>query len=251
MGFAAIAELTHEMEDVFELLRQRAGGLEPGGGRRACSPASTRSRRRSSRSRPTAARSSIPQPLIERLRQLVRDRTPEQALERAGGAEIPDIAALEAAREAGARVLHVVATLDDEVLMPAVRAHMLFAALADYGEMIGSVPSPEGVEHFDGREIEALARQPTTTRSDVAQAARSGIATSSQRSCATDTELTPTAAAGPRSPSRAPTPSSDRPARAGAPTRRRPRRLAGTRRRGAPPAGRPAPSASTPSGSTR
>ena len=27
MGFARIAELTHEMEDVFELLRQRAGGL--------------------------------------------------------------------------------------------------------------------------------------------------------------------------------------------------------------------------------
>ena len=27
MGFAAIAELTHVMEDVFELLRQRAGGL--------------------------------------------------------------------------------------------------------------------------------------------------------------------------------------------------------------------------------
>ena len=27
MGFAAIAELTHEMEDVFELLRQRTGGL--------------------------------------------------------------------------------------------------------------------------------------------------------------------------------------------------------------------------------
>ena len=27
MGFSAIAELTHVMEDVFELLRQRAGGL--------------------------------------------------------------------------------------------------------------------------------------------------------------------------------------------------------------------------------
>ena len=28
MGFAAIAALTHKMEDVFELLRQRPGGLE-------------------------------------------------------------------------------------------------------------------------------------------------------------------------------------------------------------------------------
>ena len=42
MGFAAIAELTHEMEDVFELLRQRAGGLGTGGDRRPCSPVSTR-----------------------------------------------------------------------------------------------------------------------------------------------------------------------------------------------------------------
>ncbi len=28
MGFAGMAALTHEMEDVFELLRQRRGGLE-------------------------------------------------------------------------------------------------------------------------------------------------------------------------------------------------------------------------------
>src|SRR5437660_10269627 len=28
MGFSKVAELTHEMEDVFELLRQRSGGLE-------------------------------------------------------------------------------------------------------------------------------------------------------------------------------------------------------------------------------
>src|SRR5437763_13964978 len=28
MGFAHVAELTHEMEEVFELLRQRSGGLD-------------------------------------------------------------------------------------------------------------------------------------------------------------------------------------------------------------------------------
>ena len=28
MGFAAMAALTHQMEDVFELLRQRSGGLD-------------------------------------------------------------------------------------------------------------------------------------------------------------------------------------------------------------------------------
>src|SRR4051794_41913045 len=32
MGFAGIAALTHTMEDVFELLRQRSGGLRPHAG---------------------------------------------------------------------------------------------------------------------------------------------------------------------------------------------------------------------------
>ena len=39
--------------------------------------------------------------------------------------------------------------------MPAVRAHMVFAALSDHGEMLGSVPAPEGLEQFQGREISA------------------------------------------------------------------------------------------------
>ena len=74
MGFAGMAALTHEMEDVFELLRQR----------RAASSviaidvlsASTRCRRRSSRSPPTGDEDIHPQPLIESLQGLVRDRTP-------------------------------------------------------------------------------------------------------------------------------------------------------------------------------
>src|SRR3712207_338342 len=83
MGFAGMAALTHQMEDVFELLRQRAGGLS----RVAvdvllqCLDALA------------AAIDAIdedgeeriqPQPLIERLRGLVRERTPEQEVERAG-----------------------------------------------------------------------------------------------------------------------------------------------------------------------
>ena len=39
--------------------------------------------------------------------------------------------------------------------MPAVRAHMVFAALGDHGEIIGSVPTPDAVEQFEGRQIEA------------------------------------------------------------------------------------------------
>ncbi|MGA2014314.1 MAG: chemotaxis protein CheA, partial [Solirubrobacteraceae bacterium] len=65
---------------------------------------------------------------------------------------MPDLVA--AAAE-GARVLHVVAILADDVLMPAVRAHMVFAALADHGELVGGVPSVDAVDQFSGQRIEA------------------------------------------------------------------------------------------------
>ncbi len=59
MGFVEIAELTHEMEDVFELLRQRTAGIEADAIDTVL-PASTRSPARSTRSRQTARRTSIP-----------------------------------------------------------------------------------------------------------------------------------------------------------------------------------------------
>src|SRR5689334_10141472 len=40
-------------------------------------------------------------------------------------------------------------------MMPAVRAHMVLAALSDHGDVIGSMPAPEGLEQFSGREIDA------------------------------------------------------------------------------------------------
>lgn len=154
MGFAAIAELTHVMEDVFELLRQRSGGVshEAITTVLACLDALS------------AAIESIesngeekldPAPLIEQLHGLIRDRTPEQAIERAGGIELPEVPALEAARAHGARILHIVVKLDEEVMMPAVRAHMVFAALNDHGETLGSVPAHDMVENFQGHQIEA------------------------------------------------------------------------------------------------
>ena len=118
-----------------------------------------------------AASSLTRQPLIVALHQLVHDRTPQQALEHKGGAEIPDIPALQTARDYGNRVLHVVAALEDEVMMPAVRAFMLFRALADCGELIGSVPSQEGVELFTGREIQVWLASEDDEES-VARAAR-------------------------------------------------------------------------------
>jgi two-component system, chemotaxis family, sensor kinase CheA len=154
MGFAKIAELTHNMEDVFELLRQRTSGLpsEAIDTVFACLDALS------------AATDSIeadgeedldPAPLVKRLRSLVRPRTPEQEVERAGGIDAPNHAAVQAAREAGARVLRVRVDLTEDVQMPAVRAHMVLAALSDHGDVLGSMPAPDGLEQFSGREIDA------------------------------------------------------------------------------------------------
>ena len=154
MGFSEVAALTHEMEDVFELLRQRTNGLpvEAIDTVFACLDALS------------AAAESIeadgqealdPAPLIARLRSLVRPRTPEQEMARVGLGDPLDHAAVLAAQEAGARVLRVTVTLTERVLMPAVRAHMVLAALGDHGEVLASAPAPDAVEQFQGRQIDA------------------------------------------------------------------------------------------------
>ena len=154
MGFANIAELTHHMEDVFELLRQRSSGL----------PAEAIDTVFACLDALSAAAESIeadgqealdPAPLVDRLRSLVRPRTAEQEMARKGAVDEPSRAAVEAARAAGARVLFVRVALTKDVMMPAVRAHMVLAALSDHGEVLGSVPAPDGLEQFQGREISA------------------------------------------------------------------------------------------------
>ena len=154
MGFSRIAELTHAMEDVFELLRQRTTGLpvEAIDTVFACLDALSVS----VESIETDGEEALdPVPLVTRLRSLVRPRTPEQEMARVGIADPLDHAAVIAAQEAGARVLRVHATLDEEVLMPAVRAHMVLAALGDHGEILASAPPRDALEQFQGREIDA------------------------------------------------------------------------------------------------
>src|SRR4051794_32434138 len=146
MGFSGMAALTHEMEDVFELLRQRKGGLE----RVAidvlfqCLDALS------------AAVESIdatgneeiqPHALIESLRGLIRDRTPEQQAERAGVATPPADELSEMAD--GRRVIQVSARLDEDVSMAAVRAYMVLSVIAGYGETLMCNPTPEDVDTFD------------------------------------------------------------------------------------------------------
>jgi len=152
MGFEGMASLTHHMEDVFELLKQRRGGLD----RAAidvlleCLDALE------------AAVDSIeadgaehldPAALNDRLKALVR--APETAAgdTAAAGPEPAELAAVAVA--AGARAVHVVATLTADALMPAVRAYMVLAAVAGHGELVASAPHHDDVEGFDGREVQA------------------------------------------------------------------------------------------------
>ncbi|ADB48495.1 chemotaxis protein CheA [Conexibacter woesei] len=153
MGFAAIAALTHQMEDVFELLRQRADGLP----REAvdvlfkCLDALEAAVEEIATD---GAEQLDPAALIEQLKGLIRERTPEQELDKIGGVDLPDLPTVRELAD-GSRVVHVAADLSDEALMPAVRAFMFFQALAELGELVGSIPAQDGVEQFQGTRLEA------------------------------------------------------------------------------------------------
>ena len=90
MGFAKIAELTHAMEDVFELLRQRTTGLKTEAIDTvfACLDALSLALLR--RSRPTARKRSIPSRWCYACgRSLVRPRTRDQERSRVGTGSMP------------------------------------------------------------------------------------------------------------------------------------------------------------------
>jgi two-component system chemotaxis sensor kinase CheA len=153
MGFAGMAALTHEMEDVFELLRQRRGGLERAGVDVLLECLDALSAAVESIDT-TGVEVIEPEPLIERLRSLVRDRTPFQpdAQQRTEAAPAPDNLQELAG---GRRVVQVSATLAADVQMPAVRAYMVLAAIAGLGETLACRPTPEEVDSFSGSEIDA------------------------------------------------------------------------------------------------
>ena len=128
MGFASIAAVTHAMEDVFELLRQRSGGLPPDAidVLSGCLDALETAVERIADGSDGDAQLD-PGPLVERLQAMTRTRTP---------------------------VLHVVAELAEGCAMPSVRAFMLLEALRVHGDLVGSAPAVDEVECFDGRRIE-------------------------------------------------------------------------------------------------
>jgi two-component system chemotaxis sensor kinase CheA len=151
MGFAGIAALTHKMEDVFELLRQRTGGLE----RKvvdvlfACLDALEGAVEAIDT---TGAEKLEAEPLLERLDSLIRARTPGQAAAKQGS-DPPPSDLFE--RAGGRRVLAICAHLEPEAPMPAVRAFMILNALEEFGEVLHSTPSESEVDAFAGRRIDA------------------------------------------------------------------------------------------------
>lgn len=153
MGFPRMAALTHHMEDVFELIRQRAKGIN----RDAidvlfdCLDALS------------AAVEAIEadgvevldeEPLVQRLRKLVRPRA-----EPVPGAE-PGLAgtavsfAEVVAAATGRRVLHIVAHLGSTASMPSVRAYQLITAAGELGDVLRSVPALDALEGFGGPRVE-------------------------------------------------------------------------------------------------
>jgi two-component system chemotaxis sensor kinase CheA len=150
MGYTAVAALTHEMENVFELLRERKTALD-----RAvvdivleCLDALE------------AAVDSIdadgvenldPESLVNRLKVFVRK---EDAAEEAAARAAADAEPEEPIVVAGNAVV-VRVRLADDALMPAVRAYQVLAALADHGRIARSQPAEADVESFAGREIVA------------------------------------------------------------------------------------------------
>jgi two-component system, chemotaxis family, sensor kinase CheA len=199
MGFAQIAELTHEMEEVFELLRQRSGALsgEAVDTVLACLDALSGA----VDGIETDGQESLdPGPLQERLRQLVRagdadqpptpdrrkgtdrrksgdrrKKAPAAKTQPAAAAPVdidPELQALAATVAAdGSRLLRVRVVLDEQVLMPAARALMLMTALTELGEVARSEPPQNAVESFQGREIEVWVMS-QLDESQVAEAAR-------------------------------------------------------------------------------
>jgi two-component system chemotaxis sensor kinase CheA len=157
MGFSGVAALTHEMENVFELLRQRKGGLE----REAidvlleCLDALEAA---VDAIDAEGAENLDPAALIAQLQRLIRDRDADEE-EAAGAAAGPSAAPI----EADGPVVVVKATLAEDAMMPAVRAFQVLAALGEHGRVLRSTP-PRSSPSSSGSSASATRRRTSISR---------------------------------------------------------------------------------------
>jgi two-component system chemotaxis sensor kinase CheA len=151
MGYEGMATLTHKMEDVFELLRQRGTGLTGGvvDVLLACLDALSGA---VDAIEADGAESFDPAALVERLGGLVRGRDDREAVEPEPVVPPAKLAPV----GDGHTVLEIHAALASDAQMPAVRAFQVLAAVAEHGEVLRSTPAEDDVDGFTGRIIEVL-----------------------------------------------------------------------------------------------
>ncbi len=154
MGFERMAALTHQMEDVFELLRQRSGGL-PRDAINVLLECLDALEAAVEKIDETGQEDLDPATLIEALKGLVRERTVEQVVHRVGGSAPLPPPEVVAERAGGRRIVRVEVQLTEDCAMPSVRAYMVLNALGEQGTVLSSAPAIDKVDAFEGREIEA------------------------------------------------------------------------------------------------
>lgn len=157
MGFDGIARLTHQMEDVFELLRQRTTAIPAAvvDVVLECLDALAAAIDTIAASDPAHPSEQIePDPLIERLKALVRaeDAVAETAAATEDDPPHPRVHALPDLED-GERLLEVDVHLAADAMMPAVRAFMVLAAVREHGRVVASVPEEAELDGFAGKRI--------------------------------------------------------------------------------------------------
>ena len=156
MGFAQMAALTHKMEDVFETLRGRSDAIEHSVADVLLGCLDTLEGALDS-IETTGAEGLDATALVARLGELVGEQahSPAAAPASRGGARPAARPEMVQAYDGDTPLLQIEIALADDVMMPAVRAYMVLAAIADHGEVIHSAPGSDEVDTFDGRRIEA------------------------------------------------------------------------------------------------
>jgi len=155
MGFAQMAALTHKMEDVFETLRGRSDAIEHSVADVLLGCLDTLEGALDS-IETTGAEGLDATLLVARLGELVGEQTHSPAATPAAEAGTSgDRPEMVQAYDGDTPLLQIEIALADDVMMPAVRAYMVLAAIADHGEVIHSTPGSDEVDTFDGRRIQA------------------------------------------------------------------------------------------------
>jgi len=137
MGFSGMARLTHEMEEVFELVRQRRGAVSPEAIDVVLECLDELSRALDAIEEGGEER-IYPEPLIPRLHALVRepDTHPEHVT--------------------GGDALRVAIEFDEDAQMPSVLAFMLITSLRDADLLRSSSPTEDELDSWQGLVIEVV-----------------------------------------------------------------------------------------------